>query len=108
MAVQHVFAGIPVADYASARDWYERLFGRPPDLVPNETEAAWQLSETAWVYVVADADRAGDALLTVLVDDLEAQVSELADRAPGLYRKAEIRDADGNTIAFGEDLSGES
>jgi catechol 2,3-dioxygenase-like lactoylglutathione lyase family enzyme len=117
MAVQHVFAGIPVADYPSARDWYERLFGRPPDLVPHETEAAWQLSDTAWIYVVADADRAGDALLTIMVDDLEAQVSELADRglataametAPGLFRKAELRDADGNTIAFGEDLSGES
>jgi hypothetical protein len=85
--------------------------------VPNETEVAWQLSETAWIYVVADADRAGNALLTILVDDLEAQVSELADRglatgametAPGLFRRAEIRDTDGNTIAYGEDLSGES
>jgi PhnB protein len=39
-----LFAGIPVAGYADARAWYERLFGRPPDLIPNENEAAWQLS----------------------------------------------------------------
>jgi glyoxylase I family protein len=114
MTLQHVFAALPVADYEPARDWYERLFGRPPDLIPNETEAAWQLTETAWVYVVADVDRAGDALVTILLDDLAAHVSELADRglataaietAPGLFRRTEIRDPEGNTIAFAEPLS---
>jgi glyoxylase I family protein len=117
MTFDHVFAALPVADYQPARDWYERLFGRPPDLIPNETEAAWQLTETAWVYVLADAGRAGgDAFVTVLVDDLDAHLSELADRglataaietAPGLFRRTEIRDPEGNTIAFAEPLGGE-
>ena len=88
--------------------------GTTPDLVPNENEAAWQLTATGWIYVVGDTERAGNALLTVLVDDLEAHVSELAKRGvtagaietvPGLFRKAVIADPDGNTITFAEDLS---
>jgi predicted enzyme related to lactoylglutathione lyase len=113
MAVHQLFAGIPVADLDGALAWYERLFGRPPDLLPNDDEACWQLAEGSWVYVVRDAGRAGNALLTPLVADLDAQVAELAARGlatdpieviPGAARKAEIRDPEGNTITFGQPL----
>jgi catechol 2,3-dioxygenase-like lactoylglutathione lyase family enzyme len=107
--VPEVFAGLPVADHAAARPWYERLFGGPPFMRPHDTESVWRLEEHAWVYVVQDADRAGRGLLTVLVDDLDAQVAGLAER--GLttdpietmgngVRTAEIRDPDGNLIKF--------
>lgn len=49
MAIIHVFAGLAAADHDRARAWYERLLGRPPDLVPNENEAAWQLAGTGWI-----------------------------------------------------------
>ena len=64
--------------------------------------------------MVADINRAGNALLTLLVDDLEDHVAALAERGlatgaidtvPGLYRKAVITDPEGNMITFGEDLS---
>ena len=57
MAVSYLFAGIPVADYDAVRPWYERLIGRAPDMLPHDREAAWQLSETGWIYVVADRAR---------------------------------------------------
>ena len=38
--VGHVFAGLPVSDIRASCAWYGRLMGRPPDLVPNEKEAA--------------------------------------------------------------------
>lgn len=41
MAVNEIFAGAAVADYDVALAWYERLMGRPPDLIPQEHEAAW-------------------------------------------------------------------
>ena len=47
--VSYAFTGLPVADLDSARAWYERLVGRPPDLIPNENEAAWRLTDTGAV-----------------------------------------------------------
>jgi catechol 2,3-dioxygenase-like lactoylglutathione lyase family enzyme len=114
LAVNHVFAGVPVADYDAALAWYERLLGRPPDVIVKENEAMWQIAETGWIYVVGDIDRAGNALLTLLVDDLEDHVAEFAERGlatgaidtvPGVVRKAVMIDPDGNMITFGEDLS---
>jgi len=114
LAINHVFAGIPVADYDAALAWYERLLGRPPDVIVTENEAMWQVADTAWIYVVGDTKRAGHALLTLLVDDLEDQVAALADRGlapgaidtvPGVVRKAVIIDPEGNGITLGEDLS---
>jgi predicted enzyme related to lactoylglutathione lyase len=113
MAVTEFFAGVPVADYRAMLPWYERLFGKPPDFFPQEGEAVWRVTEHAWVYVVADAERAGRALLTILVDDLEDQVAQLAERGvpvgpievmPGSARKAEISDPEGNRITFGQPL----
>ena len=111
MAITECFAGIAVTEIGSARAWYERLLGRAPDMLPHENEAVWQLAESGWVYVVADSDRAGNGLLTLLVDDLDEQVADTAQR--GLVtdpvetmtngvRKAAIEDPDGNKITFGQ------
>lgn len=53
MPITHVFAGVRVEDFGAARAWYERLHGRPPDLVPHESEAAWQETDEGWLYIVA-------------------------------------------------------
>jgi predicted enzyme related to lactoylglutathione lyase len=104
-----LFAGVPVSSVASARDWYERLFGRPPDLVPNEREVCWQLAEGGWVYVVEDPARAGRSLLTLIVDDLHAAVAPVEERGLDVVRppggppfKAEVTDPDGNLVTFGQ------
>jgi predicted enzyme related to lactoylglutathione lyase len=107
----YVFAGIAAADYEALRAWYERLAGRPPDLVPNEIEVCWRLTETSWIYVKADPERAGKAFHTILVDDLDRQLAELAERGiasgpvetlPEGVRKTVVTDPEGNTIQFGE------
>ncbi len=114
LTINHVFAGIAVADYDSALAWYKRFFGRSPDVIVTENESMWQVVHTGWIYVVGDANRAGKALLTLLVDDLEDLVAGLGERGletsaidtvPGLYRKAVITDPEGNMISLGEDLS---
>jgi catechol 2,3-dioxygenase-like lactoylglutathione lyase family enzyme len=115
MAVDAVFAALPTADIAAATAWYERLFGRPPDMRPNDTEACWQLAGPAWVYVVEDAARAGQGVLTVMVDDLDAHLAGLTARGlePGpiewqgtAARKSEMLDPEGAKIAFGQAASG--
>ncbi len=80
-------------------------------MIPTENEAVWQLAGTGWIYLVGDTNRAGKALLTLLVDHLEDHVAELAKRGlapgaiemlPGVGRKAVITDPEGNMITFAE------
>ena len=105
-----LYAGICVRDYAAARQWYERLLGGGPTFLAHETEAVWELAEGRSIFVEEDVERAGHALHTILVDDLDSLVSEIASRgiSPAkreVYsngvRKAVYRDADGNEIGFG-------
>lgn len=112
MKITHVFAGVPVTDSRSARAWYERLFDRPPDRLPTEDEAVWQLLGSLSIYVVADRVRAGKGLLTLAVADMDAHlaaldelglVSERHESTPGSPRKAVVADPDGNAITFFED-----
>src|SRR5438034_11268307 len=74
-----LFAGIRVREFAAARAWYERLLG-DPSFFPHATEAVWILADDRSVYIEEDADRAGGALLTVFVDDLDVVVAEVASR----------------------------
>src|SRR5262245_5199777 len=115
MEVTHVFAGLPVRDYEGARSWYERLFGRPPDMLPTAGEAVWQLSSSGLVYIVADRPRAGSGLLTIAVNRLDEHLAVLAEReiptrtetlANGM-RKVSVSDPDGNTISLFETPPGE-
>jgi catechol 2,3-dioxygenase-like lactoylglutathione lyase family enzyme len=112
--VTHVFASLPVVDRDAAAAWYERLLGRPADLVPNDDEAAWQLSEGGWIYVIVDPERAGSGMHTLLVDDLDAFLGGLAESgiaaAPvetiaTAVRRTLIVDPDGNRLKVGQPLA---
>lgn len=113
--VEHVMTGFAVVDLDHALHWYTRFVGRPPDVVPSQTEVMWQLSDNAWLYVVIDAERAGRGLLTLLVTGLDASISALSARgietgpletAPGKLRSVVLVDPDGNRIQIAEALSG--
>lgn len=106
MDVQIAFTGVPVSDLARGSEFFERVFGRPPDVLVNENEVMWRVAETAWLYIVVDAVRAGNALAALLVADLDDALAELDAR--GLQpakledfgpRKATLLDPDDNTIA---------
>jgi catechol 2,3-dioxygenase-like lactoylglutathione lyase family enzyme len=111
LAINVLFAGIPVADLDASIDWYERLFGAPPDMAPNDSERTWRLTDQSWVYVVADLERAGQGLVTLMVDDLDERLDAIRERGIEVgeveeinerTRKAEIADPDGNRIGFGQ------
>jgi hypothetical protein len=105
-----LYAGIPVSDYEAALPWYERLLGSAPTFIAHATEAVWDLAEHRSLFIVEDPERAGYATHTIIVDDLDALVSEIAGRAiepadretySNGVRKAIYRDADGNEVGFG-------
>ncbi|MDQ6805988.1 MAG: VOC family protein [Actinomycetota bacterium] len=114
MAPQILFAGLAVAHLDAALAWYERFFGRPPDVIPKATEVMWQVTDTGWLYVAVDEARAGNGVVTVMVDDLDEHLAALEERgidtgtvetAPGLFRKTVLEDPDGNLLQLGQDLS---
>jgi predicted enzyme related to lactoylglutathione lyase len=112
MSVDAVMAGIAVADFEAAVTLYERLLGRPADDRPMDGLAEWHFPETGVIQVIHDASRAGRALLTLSVDDLETQVAGLEERglAPSAIddetsdkvRIATIADSEGNPITLVE------
>jgi glyoxylase I family protein len=105
--VEIAFTGVPVTTLAAGRDFFERLFGRPADVEVAVDEVMWRLAESAWLYVVVDAARAGRGLVAFSVADLDATLAELEHRdirpdrieEVGGGRKAVVLDPDGNTVA---------
>ncbi|MGA8118024.1 MAG: VOC family protein [Actinocatenispora sp.] len=109
MAIDHLLAVVPVTDLKAADRWYERLFGRPADNRPMDSLVEWRVTDSGWVQVFHDPERAGTALLNLSVDDLAGHVAELSGR--GLSTDAiqtvnkgvqlsPITDPDGNRITF--------
>jgi hypothetical protein len=107
--VTHLFAGIAVSDFAAARQWYEALFGRPPDVLPKQGEAVWHVMASGSVYITADPARVGGALVTIAVSDLDEHAAALAIRGltveeqrvdSNAPRQLTITDDDGNCIKF--------
>ncbi len=104
-----LFAGIAVADFEAAVTWYTRLFGRPADITVKDDEVMWHLTTAGWLYLLADELRAGLALVTLSVADLDKAVAEVGGRGitfgpietvGSAGRKASVIDADGNTLSL--------
>jgi predicted enzyme related to lactoylglutathione lyase len=110
MDVWYAYAGLSVSDRDDVAAWYEGLFGRPPDMLPNDNEATWRVTESASLYIVANGGRAGGGVVTLMVDDLESTLSELAARgmrpereeSMEAGRKAMFVDPDGNSVALAQ------
>lgn len=70
-----------------------------------ETECVWELGDHRSIYINEDKKRAGHAAVTILVDDLDTTLGEIAPRGiepakretySNGVRKATFRDADDN------------
>ena len=105
MPVTEVFAAMTVRDRDSAIGFYERLLGAPPTMLPNDDEAAWQLTGGGWLYVLRDPDRAGRSVVTLLVDDFDDRLASAAaarielgpvETVAGSVRTTWITDPDGS------------
>jgi catechol 2,3-dioxygenase-like lactoylglutathione lyase family enzyme len=113
VAVTHTFAGLPVTDFTAAHDWYVRLLGREADMFPHARECVWHLTPTSSIYVAQDPERAGSALVTLALDDLDDHERWLreggfgfSDEAGGSApRRLLVSDLDGNRLAFFQDPS---
>jgi predicted enzyme related to lactoylglutathione lyase len=80
-------------------------------MLPNDEEAARQLTDGGWLYVLRDTDRAGSAVVRLLVDDLDERLAAISARGiepgpvraiTGKTRSSWITDPDGNRIQIGQ------
>lgn len=110
MPIDVLFAGVAVSDLETATNWYDRLLGRPADIIVNDDEVMWRIAEGAWIYLLRDPGRAGQALVTLAVPDLDGAIAEIASRGLGLPPiegagwKASVLDPEGNQVNFIEVL----
>ncbi|MFC5437865.1 VOC family protein [Rhodanobacter umsongensis] len=115
-----VLATVAVTDFATARAWYARLFGRAPDHSPGPSCVEWQIARCTRIQVLPRSDlpdrrnRAGGASVGILVDDLDEVLANLQGRhidvmpqtATHFVRFAPVSDPDGNLVTFVESASG--
>jgi len=110
MDAQVLFVGVAITSLDDVRPWYEHLFGRPADIIPNENEVMWRAAADAgWLYLVVDEQRAGQSLAALSVADLDAELAvlrsqgiepEVTEQVGEAGRKATLRDPDGNVVAL--------
>jgi predicted enzyme related to lactoylglutathione lyase len=116
LATEVLFAGCSVGELAVAVEWYEGLFGRPPDIAVNDDEVMWRIADGGWVYLRRENQPTGPAQVGITVPDVAEAVEELRDRGviAGPIEsvgtagwKAPATDPDGNVITLIEVAQGE-
>lgn len=105
-----LFAGVAVSDLSRAVRWFDGLFGEVGSFGPNDTERVWTLADHCHLYAELRPEHAGQAMVTMFVDDFDGFLEAAAGR--GIHpqtretydngvRKAIYRDPDGNEIGVG-------
>lgn len=114
MTVQHVLAVIPSSEMDRARSWWTQVLGRQPDHVPMPSDLEWMFPGGGGLQVVDDAEHAGSGTVTLGVEDVDAELAEIAGRGlavpdaqtvpSGQFRIAMLNDPDGNTVVLAQTL----
>lgn len=105
-----LYSIMPVSDRTKALEWFEAFFGRAADEVIGE-EYLWQVGENAWVVVDDRVERAGGAMITLGVTDLDDILARLAAHDIGHepvetysngVRHVVVLDPDGNSLSLAQ------
>jgi predicted enzyme related to lactoylglutathione lyase len=104
-----LFSGVATANLSSALPWFEALLGGQADVIVTDDEVMWQVCDGGWLFLIQDPIRAGSALVTIAVSDLDQTLTEIAGRGidnpsietiPEAGRKTPLVDPEGNMVTF--------
>jgi catechol 2,3-dioxygenase-like lactoylglutathione lyase family enzyme len=77
MPISNALAGVAVSDLERSIDWYRKLLGREPDRRPMANDAEYGFEAGGWMQLFVDKERAGRSSVTLVVDDIDAQIEAL-------------------------------
>ena len=110
MTISHVLAVVAVSDFDASHEWYQALFGAPATNVPMPGNLAeWRVTDSGWLQVFHDPEKAGASMVNFAVTDLDQQIADLHARGIDTgdiitvnkgVRLCPINDPDNNTITF--------
>lgn len=110
MTINHVLAVVAVSDFDISHDWYQHFFGTPATNVPMPGNLAeWRVTDTGWLQVFHDPERAGTTMVNFAVDDLDQHYAALHARHVDTddvmtvnksVRLCSLKDPDDNTITL--------
>jgi glyoxylase I family protein len=108
--IAHVLAVVAVSDFDVSHEWYARFFGSPATNVPMPGNLAeWRVTDTGWLQVFHDPERAGTSMVNFAVDDLDQHYVDLHARSVDTddfitvnkgVRLGSLKDPDNNTITL--------
>ncbi len=109
MSITNVLASVAVKDLNAAVKWYEKLLDASASK-PMPEVAEWKFERGGWLQVYELADRAGSGSFTLVVNDMDQQISRLKKLGVDINQQTSgekvrtlmITDPDGNHIAFAE------
>lgn len=109
---------VPTGEGTAAREWYETLFGRPPDFRPfdDDTFLEWQFRPGYWEVHVVEVDdpTQRDPPFRFGIEDIDAVSDSLADNGVEVSEGGELSDVVrwynfedpwGNSLGLYQDLS---
>jgi catechol 2,3-dioxygenase-like lactoylglutathione lyase family enzyme len=106
---------VRVREFEEGRRFYERLLRRPPDFVPHEGFAEWELLPKCWLQVAEGEPAEGSGPIRFGVSDIERErlrvISELGIEVGQIYSREGVpakwctfQDPWGNRLGFFQEL----
>jgi len=110
MQIEAIFAALVTRDLTLTEPFYTTLLGRGPDDRPMDGLIQWRGVSGANIQIFEDDEHAGHSRCTIVVPDMDAVRSILAESGHTLGPDiqgtfgtiAQIRDPDGNLVTLTE------
>ncbi|MBP6879307.1 MAG: VOC family protein [Phenylobacterium sp.] len=108
MNLQKAYTALFTRDLAKAEAWYTKLLGRGPDNRPMSTLVQWELSDHAGLALSTSTEIAGNGVMFLIVESVEAERQRLAgegitlgaDISGDYSTLAQLTDPDGNKFTL--------
>ncbi len=110
MPLKKIFGQLNCTDMERSTAWFAKLFDRSPDEAPMDGLKEWHHGESAGFQLFLNEADAGHGCLTLIVSDIEAELTRLADSgisvgetmAGDTITISQITDPDGNTVVLAQ------